>query len=298
MQEMTVLPKATYLEYAKRIGPPNHSLPGIRLGGPRVTVPTEWANKARDTRIIPGTLYNQLCAATGRKDYCFSKTLKLDYTKLRDLVDAYGKAVREHPEIMEDVLWTMLGSEIVSLWRGLWGPPESLVEHPVFDGSEYVAMVFVPSLWAEECRSKDAEKWAEQMPSHPRSWTCMGDSKFDGNVNVEYVEGVKFDADKPDMTLLPYEALAGAAHALMYGEKKYGRNNWCKGLDATRQVAAVMRHVTLWTNGVDTDAESGLHHLDHALAMLMMARSMLVRDPNRDTRGFTDATLRAKETQS
>jgi len=75
---------------------------------------------------------------------------------------------------------------------------------------------------------------------------------------------------------LPYDlinpsALQGLAEALQFGAQKHGANDW---EDVPRpqkdHFAAVMRHLWAWWGGECHDPESGLSHLSHAHARIMM----------------------------
>lgn len=82
--------------------------------------------------------------------------------------------------------------------------------------------------------------------------------------------GTKFDKDKPDLSLIPMIALIEEARAFMVGEKKYGRYNYCKGMEASRIMAGVMRHLTAWFNGEELDPVDGQPHLGAARAGIAM----------------------------
>jgi len=82
--------------------------------------------------------------------------------------------------------------------------------------------------------------------------------------------GVKFDQDKPDLSILTKESLVAEALAFQYGAKKYSRGNYKNGLDWTRVIAAAMRHLVAFNAKEDKDPESGLSHLAHAKACLAM----------------------------
>lgn len=84
------------------------------------------------------------------------------------------------------------------------------------------------------------------------------------------VGGVKYDADKPRVDLIPPEVILGLAQVLTYGAAKYADNNWRKnnGMRWGRVYAAMQRHLLAWLDGEDVDAESGLPHLHHALTNL------------------------------
>lgn len=90
--------------------------------------------------------------------------------------------------------------------------------------------------------------------------------------------GTKFDEGKPDLSLLPYSALAEIAKAMMVGEKKYGRYNYLSKLEAGRLTAACARHLFKWYQGEDTDPETDISHLGHAGANIVMLLNLLATD--------------------
>jgi hypothetical protein len=82
--------------------------------------------------------------------------------------------------------------------------------------------------------------------------------------------GIKHDANKPDLSIIPKAALDMTARAFMFGAQKYGRNNFRGGMDWLRMTSAAMRHITAWQEGENLDKESREHHIGHALACLSM----------------------------
>ena len=80
----------------------------------------------------------------------------------------------------------------------------------------------------------------------------------------------KFDTKKKDLSLIPLVAEEAIAGALMYGEKKYGRYNYCNGHEASQLIAAAKRHLSSWMSGEELDPESGMSHLGHAMANCVM----------------------------
>ena len=83
-------------------------------------------------------------------------------------------------------------------------------------------------------------------------------------------KGIKHDSGKPDLSLIPYSALIEAAKGFMLGAQKYGRYNYTEGLEASRLVAAALRHLAAWNQGEDTDPESGASHLGHVICCAAM----------------------------
>jgi len=81
-------------------------------------------------------------------------------------------------------------------------------------------------------------------------------------------EGNKLDIGKPRLDLIPKEVFLSLGEVLGFGASKYDAHNWRRGIKFSRIQAACLRHLTAWASGEDTDPESGLSHIDHALANL------------------------------
>lgn len=80
-------------------------------------------------------------------------------------------------------------------------------------------------------------------------------------------------------SVLPWRVLARVALAMMEGAAKYGRHNYrASGVRASVYFDAVVaRHLTDWWEGVDIDPDSGLHHVDKAIAGLMVMRDSMLQ---------------------
>jgi hypothetical protein len=83
-------------------------------------------------------------------------------------------------------------------------------------------------------------------------------------------QGVKYDADKDDWALMPFDALQPCLRVLMLGSKKYSDDNW-KFVDnhERRYFNAAMRHLLAWKSGEKIDGETGITHLAHAVCCLL-----------------------------
>jgi len=92
--------------------------------------------------------------------------------------------------------------------------------------------------------------------------------------------GLKYDGDKPKFNLLPAEALLAEAQVLTVGAVKYSANNWRQGIEYSRLLDAVARHLNSYNLGERYDPESGLNHLAHARASLGF---LLAYDENPET---------------
>lgn len=75
----------------------------------------------------------------------------------------------------------------------------------------------------------------------------------------------KDDNGKPRMDLIPPEALVALGAVLRHGADTYGDRNWEAGLAWGRISAALLRHMTAWMAGENTDPDSGLPHSAHVL---------------------------------
>jgi hypothetical protein len=82
--------------------------------------------------------------------------------------------------------------------------------------------------------------------------------------------GVKYDKDKPQWSLMPWNALKDVVDVLTYGAKKYAPDNW-KIVPNARQryIDAGFRHFTSYANGEKNDCETGMNHLAHAICCML-----------------------------
>lgn len=79
-------------------------------------------------------------------------------------------------------------------------------------------------------------------------------------------KAVKFDNDKVDWMILPYDALEEIVKVMEFGAKKYARGNFAsgEGLEYTRVLNSLMRHILAFSRGEDLDPETGISHMAHA----------------------------------
>jgi hypothetical protein len=83
-------------------------------------------------------------------------------------------------------------------------------------------------------------------------------------------EGIKYDMDKPDYSLIPPEALEDVVKILTLGSQKYDRDNWRYVEDGdNRYFAAAQRHMWARHNGQIYDEESGIDHAAHAICCML-----------------------------
>ncbi len=73
--------------------------------------------------------------------------------------------------------------------------------------------------------------------------------------------GLKYDGGKLRFDLIPPYALEKLAFVYTIGAAKYGDNNWLRGIDRGRIVAAMLRHINRWQKGETVDPDDGQHPL-------------------------------------
>jgi hypothetical protein len=96
--------------------------------------------------------------------------------------------------------------------------------------------------------------------------------------------GVKFDENKPQHDLIPYESLDEIAKVLTFGMHKYGAANWASGIEYRRLISATYRHLGKLNSGEDLDDESNLPHAAHAAVNLIFLLWMAKYKPEMDDR--------------
>jgi hypothetical protein len=94
-----------------------------------------------------------------------------------------------------------------------------------------------------------------------------------GDVNsTEKGSGARYNAGKPDMSLIPLWTLAGEAEVWEYGKRKYAAWNWAKGMPWSIPIACILRHLAAFQRGEENDPESGKPHIDHIMCNARMLK--------------------------
>jgi len=94
--------------------------------------------------------------------------------------------------------------------------------------------------------------------------------------------GLKFDADKLRVDLLPVRALQEVAKVLTFGAKKYQPNNWQNVKPRRRYYRALISHAWARALGEKIDQESGLPHMAHCAcnALFLLSLEVGIDDPD------------------
>jgi len=122
--------------------------------------------------------------------------------------------------------------------------------------------------------------------------TETNDFYAEGDVNSSQKgSGARANRGKPSLSLIPLHLFAGAARVFMGGKLKYAEWNWAKGMKWSVPFDCLLRHLFKWWYfGEELDDESGEHHLDHAIANLLMLRHFITAYSDGDDRPPTDLT--------
>lgn len=75
--------------------------------------------------------------------------------------------------------------------------------------------------------------------------------------------GIKYDTQKNRYDLIHPKALDGMVEILTFGAEKYADRNWEQGMNWSRIIGALKRHMAAIEAGEDYDPESGKLHIDH-----------------------------------
>ena len=114
-----------------------------------------------------------------------------------------------------------------------------------------------------------SKKLKEEAPYNPGYEGVAAKDLIKKSQNAK-TGGRKFDGGKPQYGLLPPMALRATVDVLTFGAEKYEPDNWKFVPDSKRRYFdALQRHLWQWKEGEQTDQESGLPHLAHAMCCLM-----------------------------
>ena len=82
-----------------------------------------------------------------------------------------------------------------------------------------------------------------------------------GRDTREHGDSAKLDAGKLRYDLIPVGPLRELARVYTIGAAKYAPRGWETGMDWSRIIAAMQRHVEAWRDGETLDPVDGQHHL-------------------------------------
>lgn len=105
--------------------------------------------------------------------------------------------------------------------------------------------------------------------------------------------GLRYDSGKNRLDLIPAEWEWELGRVLTKGAEKYHDRNWELGMDWSKVVGPLRRHLNAFLRGEQLDKETGCHHLAHvgwnALALLSYDLRGIGTD-NLNRRDFTQVS--------
>ena len=78
-------------------------------------------------------------------------------------------------------------------------------------------------------------------------------------------KGLRFNKGKTRHDLVPSFAQEQYAKVLTKGAEKYAERNWEKGMEWSKVLASMKRHILAYESGEDYDPETGLLHMSHVM---------------------------------
>ena len=98
---------------------------------------------------------------------------------------------------------------------------------------------------------------------------------------------------KPDYQYVPLAPVYEVGKAMKDGAKKYGPYNWREQpVNADVYVNAARRHLDLWASGEEVADDSGVHHLAHAMACMVILMDAQQHESLNDNRVHDAALIR------
>lgn len=117
---------------------------------------------------------------------------------------------------------------------------------------------------------------AEEAFSHPEAQNIALEAKkaFEQKqINPEALtQGMKADAGKPRVGLIPPKIIEMIAAQYTMGADKYVQYNWALGMNYERVYSALQRHVLAWWGGERYDP---IDNVDHLVAVIWNAMTLL-----------------------
>jgi hypothetical protein len=98
--------------------------------------------------------------------------------------------------------------------------------------------------------------------------------------------GLRHDAGKPRVDLIPPDTLIAVGYVYSMGSEKYSPRNWERGMPYSKMLGPLLRHLYKWMAGSKLDEESGHHHLAHVAFGVLGLLAYELRGIGRDDRNI------------
>lgn len=82
---------------------------------------------------------------------------------------------------------------------------------------------------------------------------------------IKEEKALRYNGGKLKWSMVHFKSLEPMVKVLMYGEKKYARDNWKKGLNREEILDSMQRHLSALIDGEEIDPESAEHHIGHIM---------------------------------
>lgn len=112
---------------------------------------------------------------------------------------------------------------------------------------------------------------------------------------TELKVGTKNDSDKVRFELIDPDFIENIAKVLTAGASKYDDFNWARGINYSRVLGALKRHIHEFEIGNEIDEETNLTHLHHAACNLMFLSFYTKHRKEFDDRFFAKERLRHEQ---
>ena len=102
--------------------------------------------------------------------------------------------------------------------------------------------------------------------------------------NIDKQQATRHNKGKLRWSLVDFKSLEDLVKVLEFGAKKYGDDNWKKGLPTTEICESMLRHTFAFMQGEDNDTESGISHIGHIMCNVMFLAHMIREKKEFDNR--------------
>ena len=92
-------------------------------------------------------------------------------------------------------------------------------------------------------------------------------------------QAIRHNQGKVQWSLVDFKSFEPMVRVLEFGQERYGRNNWRKGMPATQIIESMLRHIYKMLDGELVDEESLLEHIGHIQCNAMFLANVLREKP-------------------
>jgi hypothetical protein len=142
----------------------------------------------------------------------------------------------------------------------------------------------VSNLLIDQLKNKASELEKQLEKIKPKNEEVSTESIIPYPLKEAINKADRFNEGKLKWSLVDFDSLEDMVKVLEFGAKKYGCNNWKKGLKTTEIVESLLRHTTAYIRCEDVDSESKISHIGHIMCNAMFLSYMNKYKPEFDSR--------------